>query len=232
LAGLDIGWRGGHDGLGAREQLRLRVRWLHELTVSVAMELGRRLVTRGVLQAADEIRWFGLIELDRLAAAGAPRPDLALPMMRAALPDAFRLTADGRPVAVQRAGRGTGTGAGGGTFTGVVTHDPSDAGGRVLVVRWLDPGLAASLSGLGAIVAETGSPLSHLAILAREHGVPCVVGSSGALERFAAGATVAVDGGTGEVAPVASVEPASAAPPSTSVDADTMSGDQRILEVA
>lgn len=72
--------------------------------------------------------------------------------------------------------------------------------GAVLVVRTLDPGLAPLLPRLGGLVAETGSLLSHLAILARELGVPTVVGVEGALDRFPAGTLVVVDGTTGEVA--------------------------------
>jgi pyruvate,water dikinase len=71
--------------------------------------------------------------------------------------------------------------------------------GDVLVVRTLDPGLAPMLPGLGALVAETGSVLSHLAILAREYGVPTVVGLAGATDQFADGTWVVVDGTTGEV---------------------------------
>jgi hypothetical protein len=48
-------------------------------------------------------------------------------------------------------------------------------------------------------VAETGSPLSHLAILAREHGVPTVVGHAGATERYRTGQVVEVDGTVGSV---------------------------------
>jgi rifampicin phosphotransferase len=69
----------------------------------------------------------------------------------------------------------------------------------VLVVRTLDPNLATLLPRLGGLVAETGSFLSHLAILAREFGVPTAVGVEDAVSRFPAGATVMVDGTTGEV---------------------------------
>ena len=72
----------------------------------------------------------------------------------------------------------------------------------MLVVRTLDPGLAGLLPSLGGLVAETGSVLSHLAILAREYGVPTVVGLAGAVDRFSAGTWVLVDGSTGEVSPV------------------------------
>ncbi len=71
--------------------------------------------------------------------------------------------------------------------------------GAVLIVRTLDPNLAPLLPRLGGLVAETGSLLSHLAILAREFGVPTAVGVEDAVSRFPAGATVVVDGTTGEV---------------------------------
>jgi rifampicin phosphotransferase len=41
--------------------------------------------------------------------------------------------------------------------------------------------------------------LSHLAILAREYGVPTVVSFPGAVDRLAPGSWVVVDGTTGEV---------------------------------
>jgi phosphoenolpyruvate-protein kinase (PTS system EI component) len=69
----------------------------------------------------------------------------------------------------------------------------------VLVVTTLDPGLAAWLPGLAGLVAETGSPLSHLAILARDLQVPTVVAVAGATERFPPGSRVLVDGTLGEV---------------------------------
>jgi phosphohistidine swiveling domain-containing protein len=82
----------------------------------------------------------------------------------------------------------------------------------VLVVRTLDPGLAPLLPGLAGLVAETGSVLSHLAILAREFGVPTAVGIEGAVTRFPAGTTLAVDGTTGDVTIVGDDGAAAAAP--------------------
>ncbi|MFZ5846232.1 MAG: PEP-utilizing enzyme [Actinomycetota bacterium] len=76
----------------------------------------------------------------------------------------------------------------------------------MLVVRTLDPGLAGWLPGLAGLVAETGASLSHLAILAREYGVPTVVAVHDALTRFPAGARVLVDGATGEVRPAGEEE--------------------------
>ena len=49
------------------------------------------------------------------------------------------------------------------------------------------------------MVAETGSPLSHLAILAREHRVPTVVNLAGAVDVLHDGDLVLVDGAAGSV---------------------------------
>ena len=67
------------------------------------------------------------------------------------------------------------------------------------MVDTLDPRLAPVLGGLAGLVASTGSPLSHLAILAREHGVATVVGVGDATLRFPPGTEVLVDGTSGEV---------------------------------
>jgi phosphohistidine swiveling domain-containing protein len=92
-----------------------------------------------------------------------------------------------------------GTGAGGGRAVGLVEHGARPTPGSVLVVDTLDPRLAPVLTGLAGLVAATGSPLSHLAILAREHGVATVVGVEDALRRFPPGSEVLVDGSSGEV---------------------------------
>jgi pyruvate,water dikinase len=78
------------------------------------------------------------------------------------------------------------------------TRRPPQAG-DVLVVRELSPALAGYLPGLAGLVAETGSALSHLAILAREYDVPTVVAVHDALRRFPPGTRLYVDGRTGEV---------------------------------
>ncbi|NEW49176.1 hypothetical protein GV794_27280 [Nocardia cyriacigeorgica] len=71
--------------------------------------------------------------------------------------------------------------------------------GSVLVVRHLDPRLAVVVPRLAGLIAETGSPLSHVAILAREQGIPVVVGYPDATRRLPDGAVVELDGRTGAV---------------------------------
>ncbi|WP_256967290.1 PEP-utilizing enzyme, partial [Streptomyces caniscabiei] len=93
-------------------------------------------------------------------------------------------------------GRGVSGGRGFGTVWDGVGTGPPEA---VLVVRTLDPALAPLLPHLTGLVAQTGSPLSHLAVLAREFGVPTVVGVDDAVRRFPPGTRVTVDGGCGDV---------------------------------
>lgn len=82
----------------------------------------------------------------------------------------------------------------------MITHDESNpAPGAVLVTRTLRPGLGPLIGRLSGVVSETGSVLSHLAILARESGVPVVVGYADALEEFPEGIEVSIDGDRGEV---------------------------------
>jgi pyruvate,water dikinase len=196
-----------------REALRLRARWVQELMARVAWELGHRLTSSGALPGASAVRHLRLDELESMVVTGASAPDdldervgtTAAPAI-ASLPAAFRVRTDGSVVAVARNARrrgstaSDGTPAGGGRGEGVVAHGPGmPVHGAVLVVTTLDPSLAAALPRLAGLVAETGSPLSHLAILARELGGPTVVGVPDARERFPEGAVVIVDGTSGDV---------------------------------
>lgn len=197
---------GAPDAQVRREALRLRIRWVHELVAQAAYEIGRRLVERGVLATAEQVR---LLRLDEVTAVvvGQAVVDAALLDERAAahdaspaLPARFQISDRGLAVAVEGCRAGTGTGAGGGTGEGPVTHDASDPPeGAVLVVESLSPTLGPVLPRLAGLVSETGSVLSHLAILAREAGVPTVVGRSGAAGELEDGTVVRVDGQSGEV---------------------------------
>jgi pyruvate,water dikinase len=93
-----------------------------------------------------------------------------------------------------------GTGIGNRTYRGRVCRadSPEEAlnrlnPGEVLVVPFTTPAYNSVLTLAGAIVTADGGPLSHAAVLARELGIPAVVGARGALTEVPDGALVDVD---------------------------------------
>jgi phosphohistidine swiveling domain-containing protein len=187
----------------AREALRLRTRWLQELGGRAAWELGVRLAARGHLDDPEQVRDLARAELATAVRHGAaPAVALARPAEEArAVPARFRLTAGGDPVPERFEPNGVDqpVGVAGGVVTGRVHQGDDPPAGAVVVTEHLDPRLAAHITSVAAIVAETGNVLSHLAILAREHGVTVVIGDRTARQRLAHGALVEVDGATGRV---------------------------------
>ena len=108
----------------------------------------------------------------------------------------------GAPAAPAEPLRGVGTGP---RITGrvvrfaslasAVTVGPRD----VVVTRAVTPALAVLVAGCAALVSETGGLLDHGAALARELGIPCVVGCTDAWSQLADGMLVTVDGEAGVV---------------------------------
>jgi phosphohistidine swiveling domain-containing protein len=194
--------------LGPREALRLRIRWVQELSARTAWELGRRLVPTGALSTASKVAHLRIDELATMVRDGSIPEGLEdrAACVSTPLPAAFKIAEDGTIVPERTGTTGQrARGAGGGRGMGKVTHSSQPQHGDVLVVRTLDPGLAPLLPYLGGLIAETGNVLSHLAILAREFGVPTVVGAGNALERFPEGTMVVVDGSSGEISEVTPV---------------------------
>ncbi|MCH8813596.1 MAG: hypothetical protein IH957_00655 [Chloroflexi bacterium] len=71
--------------------------------------------------------------------------------------------------------------------------------GDVLVASAIDPGWTSAFPVIGAVITEIGGALSHGAIMAREFGVPAVIGVEGALTALKDGQSVTVDGLNGTV---------------------------------
>lgn len=98
-----------------------------------------------------------------------------------------------------------GIGACGGTITAqaAVLHDVSEfsrlSQGDILVTRQTDPGWGPLFFLIRGLVIERGGMLSHGAILAREYGIPTVVGVANASQKIAHGQTITVNGDRGIV---------------------------------
>lgn len=182
-------------------------------TRSAAGALGRHLVAAGELDSPDDTFYLTTEEL-----LGAfPRNARELVDFRRHRRDEYRaielpiiFTGMPEPVTVQDANgradggvRGTPGGAGvvEGTVRVVLDADSDEVldDGEVLVCRFVDPGWTALVSLAGALVTDIGSPASHGAIVARELGIACVVGTGNGTKVLHTGDVVRVDGSTGEV---------------------------------
>lgn len=87
----------------------------------------------------------------------------------------------------------------------LVTNDPMEAARRllelktptILITRLTDPAWSTLFGRLTAAVTELGGVISHAAIVARENGLPSVVGVSNATHYIRDGQRLRVDGATG-----------------------------------
>ncbi|MEV7575176.1 PEP/pyruvate-binding domain-containing protein [Pseudarthrobacter sp. NPDC089323] len=73
--------------------------------------------------------------------------------------------------------------------------------GEILVAPSTDPGWTPLFLTAGGLVMEMGGPNSHGAVVAREYGIPAVVGVPDATGRITTGQRITVDGGAGTVTP-------------------------------
>jgi len=74
-----------------------------------------------------------------------------------------------------------------------------DLDGHILVAERTDPGWTPLFPACKGILVERGSTLSHSAIIARELGIPAIVGIPGLLQKLQGNEQVRLDGTTGSV---------------------------------
>ena len=94
----------------------------------------------------------------------------------------------------------------------VMTVDEFDQvrDGDILVCQMTNPAWVVLFTKIAGLVTDTGGTTSHPAVLAREFGIPAVIGTSVATKRIATGDRLRVDGTTGRV-DILAPEPAAAA---------------------
>ncbi|XP_046625804.1 uncharacterized protein LOC124307780 isoform X1 [Neodiprion virginianus] len=99
--------------------------------------------------------------------------------------------------------RVSGTPVGGGTVLGraCIITNINDAvqlkPGDILITQCTDIGWSPYFPILGGVVTELGGLISHGAVVAREYGLPCIVGAEGATQKFRTGDIVLLTGTTG-----------------------------------
>lgn len=172
--------------------------------------LGRRLAEAGLLPDPDLVYFYTHRELARVVAGSADpgharsRRDQLARLWTLSFP----VISVGPPAPTEDdpvpEGDLTGIPVSRGVVEGrvVVAHRLEDAQrlqpGDILVARTTDVGWSPWFAVAGGIVTEIGSPLSHGAVVAREYGIPAVVGAAGATT-LAEGTRIRLDGSQGTV---------------------------------
>lgn len=200
---------------------------IYPLLRQMLLEVGSRFVHAGVIEQPDDIFWLTQDEVEQTAdrtdegeavsslssvvpqrqgiwrAAARVSPPMALPQMKIAGVDLMEIRS-GR--AKQMKGdtiKGVAASPGQVTGTARVLHGPADFGqmqpGDVLVAPLTTPAWTPLFVMASAVVTDVGGPLSHGSIVAREYGIPAVLGTMVATERIHSGQTVRVDGDRGMV---------------------------------
>jgi pyruvate,water dikinase len=84
-----------------------------------------------------------------------------------------------------------------------IVHGPNDfsvfTDGEVLVARATAPAWTPLFARAAAVVTDGGTLAAHASLVAREYGIPAVVGTGDATQRLHDGQLVTVDGATGTV---------------------------------
>ena len=191
-------------------------------------ELGGRLAEAGGIAASEDIFWLEAEQVRRAVDAlerGEPLRDMTEDVARRqATHEALKQVipppmlpprkkymginmAEFTPAAAEsQIGdvlKGIGASAGRATAPARVLRGPEDFDrmhpGDVLVAAITTPAWTPLFAMASAVVTDIGGPLSHGSIVAREYGIPAVMGTGVATRRIRSGQTVTVDGGAGTV---------------------------------
>jgi phosphohistidine swiveling domain-containing protein len=217
LRGMLVGFflRRAHALGGMREMPRFCFTLLLARARALLWLVGEEMAQAGRLEKAEDIFFITLPEAhealggtDLRALVHERRVGYEQELARRHVP--LVLLSDGTEPTARPHGAASAEGALQGTpaSPGVVTAsarvilDPQSAHlehGEVLVAPSTDPGWTPLFFTAGGLVMEMGGAMSHGAIVAREYGIPAVVGVQGATERISTGMRLTVDGTAGTV---------------------------------
>jgi len=200
---------------GAREAPKFHAVRVFAKGRAILAPVGVALATEGRVARADDI-WFLTLPDARRALAGEDMRQLVAERRAEYAARSGGVTShamllsdgtDAEAAFTSPAADGAirGTPASPGTARGVAHVMFSPAGarlepGEVLVAPATDPGWTPLFLTASALVMEMGGMMSHGAVVAREYGIPAVVGVPDATKRIAMGERIMVDGSAGTVA--------------------------------
>ncbi|MFN8492464.1 MAG: phosphoenolpyruvate synthase [Caldilineaceae bacterium] len=202
--------------LPTREHHKFWMIRLLGLIKPVLLEAGEQLVGAGRIERADDVWFLTLPEL-LTALGGSSEPLQAQIAQRHAALARHRtlspprvMTSEGEIPVVTAMSTGAppgaliGTPVSGGVVEGParIVRDPQTATvkqGEILVAPFTDPGWTPLFLNAAGLVTEVGGVMTHGSVVAREYGIPAVVGVVEATERIRTGQRLRVDGDQGWV---------------------------------
>jgi len=185
-----------------------------------ALRLGEILAARGVINAAEDVFFLTRDELGGRGDSSDAVADrkrtwerqrrLAAPLALGSPPKALRSLMHGaaesarsRPVPPDAVLVGEPASPGRATGRVRIVRGPEDfrgfCDGEVLVARLTAPAWTPLFGRAAAVVTDGGTLAAHASLVAREYGIPAVVGTSEATRRLSDGQVIIVDGGAGVV---------------------------------
>jgi rifampicin phosphotransferase len=204
---------------GAREMPKFTIIRLMGLARAALLQSGYELAQQGILRQADDLFFLRLVELKALAQGeehdwqamvAARRRAAAKERQRRHLPRL--LLSDGRAfyegvkreTAVANDRTLVGSPVSPGVVEGIarIVFDPHEtqlAPGEILVCPGTDPAWTPLFLAAGGLVMEVGGLMTHGSVVAREYGIPAVVGVHEATNRLQSGQRIRVDGTAGRV---------------------------------
>jgi phosphohistidine swiveling domain-containing protein len=202
-------------GVAFREDSHAEAGWVLPIFRRALLETGRRLSSVGVVDEPSDVYHLRLEEVEGIAEVS--RID---PAKRDRLRDLMRRRALRReelagvplidpnlvfPPLEDADALITGTPAGGGRVSGAVriVREPREFGtlqqGEILVCPATNPSWTPLFQRAAAVVVDSGGIASHAAIVAREYGIPAIMGTGRGTSVLINGQQVVVDGGSGRV---------------------------------
>jgi pyruvate,water dikinase len=206
-----------------REDGLAEVGLCYPLLRQMLREVGRRFVENGVIQEIDDIFWLEEDEvytaadsldhgksLEDLSKIVPQRKSIWRAACRAEPPIMLPNKILGLDISKMKAGRsnrnflsGVAASPGSVSAPACILNGPEDFEkmntGDVLVASITTPAWTPLFARASAVVTDIGGPLSHGSIVAREYGIPAVLGTVAATKRITHGQVITVDGDAGKV---------------------------------
>ncbi|MCX6047464.1 MAG: PEP-utilizing enzyme [Chloroflexi bacterium] len=203
---------------GLRESPKFFLIQMMGIVRQTLLQSGEELVQQAVLDRPDDIFFLQLEELKGLAAgylidwkalvierrALYEREKLRRQIPRVLLSDGRAFYGGAHAATPDQVGVLSGTPVSPGMVEGLVhvvfdPHTSQLAPGEILVCPGTDPAWTPLFLTAGGLVMEVGGLMTHGSVVAREYGIPAVVGVHDATTRLQTGQRVRVDGARGEV---------------------------------